>query len=135
MRIALGLIRTSFALWFCLGVQVHLSLDNAAYAAHAAEGHRVAASGSPHESIHCACCVVSSSHRHHGHHIKHDHEVNAVAAKSSPRSLQLVVAAVLPILAIETLHQAEPPALDLTPAQISPLYLATNLVPRAPPAA
>src|SRR5690606_4333569 len=100
MKFGLCLIRTSLALWICLGAHLHLSLDHAAYLEHAAEGHGVAPDGK-HETLECACCVVTSSHRHHGHHVEHDHEINAVAAKPSPRALQHAAVAIVPLPPVE----------------------------------
>lgn len=137
MGTALCILRTSLALWFCLGAQVHLSLDHTAYLEHAAEGHGPGSRGAEHTpaTLHCACGTVETSHHHDGHYVVHDHEVDAVTVKSSQRTLQLIAAAILPLPPMEIREQTEPDAFSLAPVRISPLYLSQESAPRAPPLA
>lgn len=137
MRTALCFIRTSLALWFCLGAQVHLSLDHTAYWEHEAEVHAPAVHETEvsHETLHCICGTVAPAHHHHGHHVAHDHEVDAVTAKSTQRTLHLMAVAILPALPVEVGHRAEPAVMDSAPIPIASLYLSRVSTPRAPPAA
>lgn len=137
MGTALCLLRTSLALWFCLGAQVHLSLDHTAYLEHAVEGHAPSTRGAEpaQTTLHCACGTVEPSHHHQGHYVVHDHEVDAVTVKSSQRTLQLIAAAILPVPPTGIRVQTERATFNLDPVRISPLYLSQESAPRAPPAA
>jgi len=165
MKLGSSITRVLFALWLCIGTQVHVAVDHAAMFNHVA--HQIAdvlehanhvsddevhASSHEHDTPHhhdvdtapapvsefytdTLCCYETPKHQHHGGGSPHAHLNDALITGPSQRSLSFLHAAVLPLRAIEVLPQTAPILPAVTVALPSEPPATHNAALRGPPLA
>ncbi len=132
--------RLFFALWLCVGAQLHVAVDHAAALGHAShhlfETHQQAAPSVAfvsHDDT--LCCYHTPAHQHHDDGAPHAHFGEALLVPSTQRPLQALHVAILPIRLMEALQESAPvrPEIQAETAPTTPYLRLATL--RGPPVA
>lgn len=133
MNVANFIFRSVFAIWLCLGTQVHLAVDHAAVLHHDATAHLSHVAEL--DAGPTICCFHTPQHQHHDGSAPHAHLTEALLTGSAQRNLLGHQVALPPVTALELLASAAP-VLPPVLATLAPEAPAThNAALRAPPLA